>query len=115
MKDFEFSREPLGIGVFVERLNEHIDLNVMKKLPATAVTNWLLKKGYLYKESLNGKKKRLPTKEGGNIGIMTEVYRGDYGEFKSAAYGEAAQRFIIANLSAIVPERNGSEGNDRDG
>lgn len=102
LKDFELSTAPLRISAFVESLNGLIDLNVMKKLTATTVTNWLADKSFLYDETVGGKKRRLPTKEGADIGLITDIYHGEYGEYKSVLYTASAQRFIIDNLGSIL-------------
>jgi len=99
---FVFSGEPLRITEFAARLNGMINTD-MKKLPTTAITGWLLSKGFLAEtENPSGKKSRLPTKRGEQIGITTELRQGQYGEFRLVLYNEAAQRFILDNLDAIL-------------
>jgi hypothetical protein len=109
---FVFSGESLHISEFLARLNDMIDAD-MKKLSATAVTSWLLSKGFLAEtENPSGRKSRLPTKQGEQIGLSTERRQGQNGEYRLVLYNEAAQRFILDNLDAIL-QAYGNKGTEQ--
>lgn len=78
MKGFAFSIKPLRITELVGRINDLVDLDAMKKLTTTVVTDWLLEKGFLgIQENQEGKKTRIPT-----------VRRGGTRNFDRASQGK---------------------------
>jgi len=102
-KTFSFSKQPIRISEFVARLNEHIDTERMKKMTTTVITGWLLDKGFLaLHEYPDGKKNRVPTKQGEYIGLSTEIRTGQYGEYHAVLYSEDAQRFVVDNLDSML-------------
>jgi hypothetical protein len=103
IKNFSFSKQPIRISEFVDKINHLIDLDSMKKITTTVITGWLLGKGFLeLHEYPDGKKTRLPTKQGEYIGLSTEIRTGQYGEYHAVLYNEDAQRFVIDNLDAML-------------
>ena len=85
------------------KLNEHIDAESMKKMTTTVITGWLLDKGFLeLHEYPDGKKNRVPTKQGEYIGLSTEIRTGQYGEYHAVLYSEDAQRFVVDNLDSML-------------
>lgn len=102
-KDVPFSDTPLPISKFTERLNEMVDPGAMKKLPATAVTGWLVEKGFLtIQEDPNGRHAKVPTPQGKEIGLSTETRQSAGGAYIITLYNTDAQRFIIDNLDDIL-------------
>lgn len=97
-----YSKEPVPISKFMESVNGMINLNIMKKLPVTAVTNWLTANGFLTEITANGRKSRIPTSQGTAIGLSTLARQGLYGEYSTVLYNEDAQRFIIDNIDSII-------------
>lgn len=96
------SAGPVSISEFAARINGAIDEG-MKKLSTTAITGWLVSKGFLAEDKYpSGKKSRLPTKEGEYIGLSTELRQGQYGEYYLVVYSEDAQRFVLDNLEEIL-------------
>ena len=65
---------------------------------------WLLNIGMLeYKDIGNGKMKRQPTQQGEDIGIVLAFWeRGQGRKYPVIMYSEAAQRFIIDNIDAVI-------------
>ena len=100
---FKISNTPIRISELVEKLNAVIDTEAMKKISTTAITSWLLEKGFL-QEVMNeaGKKSRLPTPIGGEIGLTTEERRTMQGTFTVVLYNADAQAFVIDNLDSIT-------------
>lgn len=102
-KTFPFSKQPIRVSEFSEKINDLVDLESMKKMPTTVITRWLEAKGFLEpQEYSDGKKTRLPTKQGKYIGLSTEKRAGPYGEYTVVLYSEEAQRFVMDNLDAML-------------
>ena len=98
-----FSPDPLQISKFVERLNGMVDLNEMKRLPATAVTAWMTEKGFLQLvETPDGRRSKRPTPQGEQIGLSTEDRQGVNGPYTVILYNNSAQHFIVDNLDDIL-------------
>lgn len=110
---FPYFEEPVGVTDFVSRLNEQVNPERVKKLSTTAVTGYLLEAGFLQEQLReDGKKYRRPTEAGRAIGIITQLRRGQYGEYEAVFYNTDAQHFIIDNLDAILlaqQERKGKK------
>ena len=101
--EFYFIKIPISISNIMEMINSTADLNTIKRLPSTAVTGFLIDRGFLYINlDENGKKRKLPTEKGNRLGISTEIRQGMYGEYKIVLYDEFAQRYIIDNLDEII-------------
>ena len=99
----QISETPVKISEFVEMLNAVIDTEKTKKISTTAITNWLLRKGFLSEVSAaNGKKSRLPSEQGMEIGLSTEDRTTIYGVMKVVLYNADAQNFILDHLDAIT-------------
>lgn len=98
------SLEPIYISHFVEEINGLINQDIMKKLPATRVTKWLVVQGYLMEqEKQSGGKMKVPTEEGKLLGIAQTEKRRFNGEFYTInVYDEHAQKFIIDSLDDIA-------------
>ena len=96
--------EPLRIGEFMELLHQAAGGNPEMTRPATTVvTNWLLEKGFLYKQDgPDGKPSRIPTEAGRRLGIYTEERQGQYGTFLAVFYMPQAQQFLLDNLPGIL-------------
>ena len=87
----------------VERLNGMVDLNEMKRLPATAVTAWMTEKGFLQLvETPDGRRSKRPTPQGEQIGLSTEDRQGVNGPYTVILYNNSAQHFIVDNLDDIL-------------
>lgn len=104
------SQSPIKISDFVEKLNSVIDTERTKKISTTAITNWLLRKGFLEEVAApNGKKSRVPSEQGLEIGISTEDRTTIYGVMKIVLYNEDAQNFILDHLDSITAPADPSE------
>ncbi len=98
-----FSSTPLPISKFTDLLNGMVDLNAMKKLPATTVTGWMVEKGFLrILETPDGRHSKRPTLQGEQIGLSAEQRQGAAGSYIVVLYSEAAQHFIVDNLDDIL-------------
>ena len=57
--EFYYIKVPVSISNIMEIINSTADLNTVKRLPSTAVTNFLIDKGFLYIDvNEDGKKKK---------------------------------------------------------
>lgn len=93
------SDEPISIGEFCRIINEY-RLPDMRNLKASNITNVLVKKELLETVYLeDGRKNRIPTFKGIEIGIFTEDRIGKYGtKYKICLYSLEAQRYILSNI-----------------
>lgn len=101
----QLSAEPVRITQLVDMIGAAADNPQMKKLNTTVITNWLLKKGFLEKETdPEGKSNRVPTSAGLGIGLFTQSRQGKYREYQAVFYNLQAQRFVLDNLDAMLTE-----------
>ena len=97
------SQEPVRVTQLVEMIGTAVDNPQMKKLSTTAITNWLLEKGFLEKQTTpDGKSRRVPTSSGRMIGLSTETRQGQYGEYLAVFYNAEAQQFVLDNLADML-------------
>lgn len=101
---FPYSDIPLSISEIARRINELGDPEKeMKKLPYTAIMQWLLSAGVLEENlELNGRRSKRPTRMGEELGISTEMRQTAHGEYLIVVYSREAQQFILDNLDAIL-------------
>ena len=68
----QISQEPVRITQLVEQIGNAAENPQMKKLSTTVITNRLLEKGFLEKQTdSDGKSRRIPTKNGLMIGLSS--------------------------------------------
>lgn len=98
------SENPIPISTFVYSINKVIDTFKMKKLKATQITSWLLKKGYLdEKIHEDGKKFKILTDKAKEIGMTKKTVENSYGRiYDINLYSRKAQEFILNNLNKII-------------
>lgn len=104
---FEFSETPITISEICKRLNSLVDSNYIMQLKLNCITEWLVSIEILYNDiSSSGKKRKLPTENGINMGIIMEQRVSQYGPYEAVLYNLNAQHFIIDNLDAIIKYKN---------
>lgn len=103
--------QPLRISEFSDLLHQAAGgTPEMRRPSTTALTNWLLDKGFLQKVTgADGKAQRLPTAAGQSLGITAQTRQGQYGDYTAVYYDQSAMRFLLDNLPGILTE-NRSEG-----
>ena len=100
------SQEPVRVRQLVVMISAAVENPMLKKLSTTAITNWLLEKGFLKKQiSPDGKSRRVPTQSGLMIGLFTQIRQGQYGEYQAVFYNTEAQKFVLDNLPAMLAEK----------
>ena len=104
LQNFEYSSKPISATVLAKKINQLVEGENMRKLSYRQIMGWLLNIGMLeYKDIGNGKMKRQPTQQGEDIGIVLEFWeRGQGRKYPVVMYSEAAQRFIIDNIDAVI-------------
>lgn len=99
------SEEPISISKFTFMINEVCHSPNMKKLQATAITEWLLKNHYLELIKQDGHSTNLKksTKLGCSIGIRFVNKANESGEsYHLNLYDKTAQQFILDNMDKIL-------------
>ncbi len=115
ISNFPLSDVPLQISQISSHFNERIDVEIMKKFPIAAITNWLLQRGYLAEfEKGNGRHYKIPTEKGAQIGITTEQRFGQNGSYIAILYGIEAQKLILENLVNIIESFNEQKQQDKE-
>lgn len=98
---------PVTVSTFMEGVNATAG-EERKRLPVTAVTAWLVEKGFLREvESAPGKRRKTVTPQAASVGILEEERQGQYGAYSAILYAPEAQRFILDNLDDIIALREG--------
>ena len=98
--------EPVQITRFVDALYLAANNPEMKKPNAGRITEWLEKKGLMYKQlNAEGKYNRLPTDAGRQIGMCTVERQSASGTYTAVLYDLNAQRFLLDNLDAYLKEQ----------
>ena len=97
------SQEPIRITQFVDLIMNAINDPDRKKLKTTAITDWLIEKGFMSKQAdADGKSKRLPTAMGKQIGLTVKLREGQYGTYQAVYYSSEAQRFVLDHLQEML-------------
>lgn len=99
------SEEPISISKFTFMINEVCHSPNMKKLKATAITEWLLKNHYLclVKKDEHSIFLKKSTELGHNIGICFVNKENKSGEpYQINLYNKTAQQFILDNMDKIL-------------
>ncbi len=102
LKDFEYFKELTYLSYIARRINETFNKEDMKKLPARAISDWLVSKGFLVSYTReDGVTSKKPTRFGEELGITPELREGARGQYIINSYNVNAQKFIIENIEDI--------------
>lgn len=100
---YAFNSYPVTVSVITQQLNSLADNPAMQKLKTTSITGFLLQSGLLEsRTNSRGKKERVPTEAGRELGIATETRIGQNGDYTAVLYHTDAQKLILDNLDAII-------------
>lgn len=103
LSNYEFSKEPITVTELTKKINSLIDTDDMKELKTTSITNWLIEINFLeFTADENGKKHKMPTEKGTQLGITTQDRLGSYDLYKVVLYDCNAQQFILDNIDSIA-------------
>lgn len=99
---FEYVNEDLSISKIIKRINNLKSNENMVNLKASDVCRWLISIGLLTEIEKNGKKIKIPTETGKNIGMYIE-HRISYNtEYDIVIYKRSMQEFIIDNFGSLL-------------
>jgi len=99
------SQEPVRVTQLIQMIADTINDPHMRKLKTTVITDWLIDKGFLEKQTgSDGKSIRVPTQTGVHIGLYLQLRQGQYGEYHAVYYTSAAQQFVLDNLFDMLSE-----------
>lgn len=107
LNNFIYSSAPISATAVARKINwlvrDTVGGSKVERLSYKKITQWLLNIGMIeYREWENGKMKRFPTEEGEKIGLVLSDW-DNYGRRSPVIYyTEAAQRFIIDNIEAVI-------------
>ena len=74
------------------------------RLSPTAITKGLEERGFLLTRTKDdGRKRKVPTREGMDLGIYMEERHGYQGEYEAVLYTPKAQLYILKHLAELVP------------
>ena len=94
---------PVRITEFTEALSQAVNNPDMKRLNAGKITDWLISKGLVVKETgADGKMHRVPTDRGRQMGMSTRLRQTRDGEYQAVYYDATMQRFLLDHLSEIM-------------
>ena len=100
------SQEPVRVTQLIKMIGAVASDPRMKKLRTTVITDWLLEKGFMEKQTgLDGKSIRVPNQSGLMLGLSTQVRQGQYGEYQAVLYNAAAQQFVLDHLPEMLAEK----------
>ena len=103
LNEYEYSDSPIPVSKIAVQINELNKDETRQKLKATDITEWLLNNDYLKATEINGKKYKLPTPKGKELGLATETRVSKDGEwYKIVLYNRAAQEFVIENIIKVM-------------
>lgn len=101
----QISQEPVRVTQLVDRISEAVANPGMRKLKTTVITDWLMEKGFLEKQTdPDGKNRHVPTQNGLRIGLSSQTRQGQHGEYQAVFYNADAQRFVLDNLDAMLAQ-----------
>ena len=99
----QVSGKPIRVTQLVDLITAAVNDPQMRKLRTTVITNWLLEKGFLEKQtSPEGEPSRIPTYNGMMLGLTIQTRQGKRGEYQSVFYNTQAQQFVLDNLYAML-------------
>ena len=104
LQKIEYSSRPISATALAKKINLLYEDGSVRKLSYRQIIAWLLKIGMIeYVKLESGKMKRQPTKQGEEVGIVLSFWDKGYGaNVPVIMYSEAAQRFIVDNIDAVV-------------
>ena len=99
----QISDYPVRVTEFTDALYRAVNNPGMKKLSVTKITEWLISKGLMRKESgADGKTHRVPTERGLQMGMSTRLRQSRDGEYQAVYYDRNMQIFLLDHLSEIL-------------
>ncbi len=104
LASYEFMPDGAYLSQIVEKLNNLIDENKVKRLSRIKMVNWLVDIGILTTVQTEGRKtkRHFPTEQGLSMGLEIVELTDKYGNpFNAVKYPLSMQQFIIDNLTSF--------------
>ena len=100
---FRYSDSPIALSEIINRLNELVDADNVKKLSFKNYASWLISCNILEECSNEEKITKRPTPLGAKIGISVEQRTSSSGNiYQVVVYNKAAQQFLIQNFDKYL-------------
>ncbi len=104
LANYEFLPDGAYLSQIIEKLNDLIDEDKMKKLSRKKMVNWLVDIGILSTVQLGDRKtkRHLPTEQGLTMGLEVVKLTDKFGnDFEAVKYPLSMQKFILDNLDSL--------------
>lgn len=95
--------EAISISPFAKELEKLIPEN-MQSINYKTIVKWLMQEGLLIEGEIDSKGRipKVPTEEGGKIGIYCEQRDNNGGQYIITLYNRTAQKFILEHIGEIA-------------
>ena len=105
VQPFEYEQD-VTISRIAKQMNRGVDKNIYKTFSAQMIIRWLESQGFVNTHP-DGSDKRhtLPTEEGREIGIRTEMREYNGNAYEAVVYGEGAQKLIFSHAEEILAQK----------
>lgn len=101
LEKFDYYDGGIAISDIVKRINDIVGYDG-RKIKRGLIINWLIEDGFIVENEISGRKYKIPTVKGNEIGIYTEERFGNNGNYKVVLYNKNAQRMIIKHLAEAI-------------
>lgn len=103
LERFEYSDEPVSVSVITAGINSCTHNDSRGKLKATDITEWLVSRKLLDIVEIGGRRYKLPTEEGEQLGLSLERRKNVGGEnYDIVLYDRAAQEYVISHIEDML-------------
>ena len=100
--------KPHKVSEIAAKINSLIDLENMRRLKVTTITEWLENIGMIgTRTDSNGKNHRFPTEQGKSMGLSETEAIGRNGRYIAIVYNSEAQQFIFDNIGVLIELNDG--------
>lgn len=102
-RDFVIHPQPVTISIICDRINYALLIHRFNSITPKAINDFLIKQGILKTEDKDGKKNRIPTDKGNEIGIQAVEKKSKQGEsYIQNQFDVQAQQYVIDQIKEIL-------------
>jgi hypothetical protein len=98
----KISKVPISLSDFIKNINSVIDTENYKRLTYKELSGWLVAKGLLSVENIDGKNKKVITDKSNQAGISVAYRRYYEKTYTAIVYDQNAQKYILDNILDIL-------------
>ncbi len=98
----ELYDNPVSISRIVQRINEVLETDEVKKLKVSEICDWLISLGFLEKVEYKGIMYKRPTELGNKMGMYVEHQVTPFREYDIVLYKNEMQKFIMDNFENLL-------------